>query len=121
MKNLITRFINFQIKLFKKLGWTAEKVPDKYHTYSSLYETRNTLFLFACLNHPNASWKSKKHIDGSKFEDFFIAGINTPDGQYTQHIPMDLWELFDVTEIPFAPAWDGHTSEDVGRLFSLIY
>jgi len=53
------------------------------------------------------------------FDDYFIVGIETPEGQFTYHYHKDDWEKFEVDELPTAPAWDGHTSEDVIRLLDL--
>ncbi len=73
--------------------------------------------------HKNRAWWSHKHSDGSQWEGWILAGIYTPHGMVTYHLP--------VTEIPFLPKgielpegkpWDGHTAEDVlTRLPSLNF
>ena len=52
-------------------------------------------------------------------DEWFIAGIETPKGQYTYHYDNG-WELFKVKELEFAPKWDGHRPADVARLLSLL-
>lgn len=120
MENLLTKGVNGLLKLMKKLGFNLN-VSDGYHTFDELYEDRTALFLHILLSYPEKAWKSKKHLDGSMFDGYFIAGINTPDGTYTYHVKDEFWELYDVYELPFSPEWDGHTRRDIGRLFSLIY
>ena len=73
-----------------------------------------------CNQNKSMSWKSKLHADGTMFDDFFIVGIDTPEGQFTYHYHIDNWDLFDVLELPNAPEYDGHTPGDVTRLHSLI-
>jgi hypothetical protein len=54
------------------------------------------------------------------FDDYFIVGIETPQGQYTYHYHLDNWNHFDVQELEKAPKWDGHKPEDITRLLTLI-
>ena len=49
-----------------------------------------------------------------------IVGINTPEGYFTYHYHLNHWDKFQVRELPNAPAWDGHTSDDILRLYSLL-
>lgn len=87
-------------------------ISDGYHTFNELYEHRHVLFSVIC-KHFNG-WKSKRHNDGTMFEGgWFIAGVNTPQGQATYHIPMRLWDDFKCEELAQAPEWDGHTADDV--------
>lgn len=53
------------------------------------------------------------------FKDYFIVGITTPDGDFTYHYHKDNWDLFNAKELDKARVWDGHTSDDITRLFSL--
>lgn len=87
------------------------EISDGYHTFNELYEHRHALFAAVCKM--SDSWKSKLHNDGTMFDGWFIAGINTPDGQATYHLPMRLYADFPAKEIDKAPVWDGHTSNDV--------
>ena len=41
-------------------------------------------------------------------------------GSYGADDKLDYWDLFEVEELPHAPAWDGHMPEDVTRLLSLL-
>lgn len=96
------------------------EVSDGDHTFNELYMHRTTLFnIILCQNKDNA-WKSKLHYDGTMFDDYFIAGVTTPEGEYTYHQHMDYWDKFDVEERERAPEWDGHKSEDIVRLYSLL-
>jgi len=90
-----------------------ENTSDGYHTFNELYEHRHSLFIALTKAYKNCSWKSKFHSDGSMFDGWFIAGIATTYGQATYHIPMRLWDEFDIDELPCAPPWDGHTADDV--------
>lgn len=90
------------------------KLSDGFHTFDELYEHRHTLFMVLYNQNLDIAWKSKLHPDGTMFEgDWFIAGLNLPNGAITYHIPMRLWDSFDGQELERAPEWDGHTAEDV--------
>ena len=92
---------------------SLSQVSDGYHTIEELYKHRNYLFL-ALLNAVDfPRWKSKKHNDGTEFDDWFIAGIDLPTDTITYHLPIYLWGLCNASTLQKAPKWDGHTSEDV--------
>lgn len=108
----------------------TNQISDGYHTFGELYEHRIALFRALCSmtldmdceqGAPDSAWKSKLHSDGSGFDGWFIAGINTePGDQMTYHIPMSEWDKWPGKELGAAPEWDGHTSADVlERLKSL--
>ena len=87
-------------------------LSDGYHTFNELYHHRAILFSVICNEHPDISWKSKLHHDGTMFDGMFIVGINTPEGQATYHYDINpYWDMFRVRELEKAPEWDGHTSE----------
>lgn len=90
-------------------------VSDSSHTFDELYTHRILLFLALMKSHPHGCWKSKKHQDGTMFDNYFIAGMQLPTGMITYHIPLNqFWDkLPEIQELEFAPEWDGHTSEDV--------
>lgn len=94
---------------------------DGYHTFNELYHHRAVLFSVICNDRPTQAWKSKLHDDGTMFEGMFIVGIETPGGQATYHYDIDpYWEMFDVSELPHAPKWDGHTPDEaIGRIGKL--
>ncbi|HFZ6679559.1 TPA: hypothetical protein ACJS0G_001609 [Streptococcus agalactiae] len=105
----------------KKKEMLKGDVSDGYHTFNELYYHRMVLFLVILKSNKNLSWKSKKHYDGTMYDDYFIVGINTPKGQFTYHYHSDYWGMFDgIQEIPNAPKWDGHKPDDVTRLLSLF-
>lgn len=87
------------------------ETSDGYHTFNELYEHRHALF--SIVVNVYDGWKSRKHSDGTEWEGWFIAGVQTPQGQATYHIPERLWEAYKCTELETAPEWDGHTSADV--------
>ena len=97
----------------------SSKVSDGYYTMDELYYHRGLLFSLVCNQNSKISWKSKKHSDDTMYNGMFIAGINTPEGQYTYHCEDDLWDLFHVKELSNAPEWDGHKPKDIVRLLSL--
>lgn len=89
------------------------EISDGYHTFNELYEHRHTLFRAVLHAHQDRAWKSLLHDDLTMFEGWFIAGIETPDGQATYHLPLRLYDSFEVKQLPTAPKWDGHTADDV--------
>ena len=89
---------------------------DGYHTFNELYHHRAVLFSVICNARPDIAWKSKKHHDGSMYDDMFIVGIDTPEGQATYHYDIEpYWGIFHVKELEFAPEWDGHTPDEAIR------
>jgi len=87
------------------------EISDGYHTFNELYEHRHALFSVVCAAFDG--WKSMLHEDGTMFDGWFIAGVNTPKGMATYHLPMSWWDKFAVTTLPKAPHWDGHTAQQV--------
>ena len=96
------------------------EVNDGSHSFNDLYWHRMVLFAYICNSNRERAWKSKLHHDGTMYDDYFIVGIQTPEGQFTYHYHIDWWDKFDVPHHLRAPQWDGHTSEDVVRLLSLL-
>lgn len=97
---------------------SVQDVSDGYHTFKELYIHRNMLFSIVCQK--CGGWKSRKHFDGTMFEGFFIAGVESPQGQITYHVENSLWNKFTITELKNAPQWDGHDSnEALARITSL--
>jgi hypothetical protein len=97
---------------------------DGYHTFNQLYHQRAILFATIVNQNKDISWKSYKHEDGKYCFDsngeWFIVGIDTPEGSYTYHYKTkDYWDYFQCEELPVGKHWDGHTEEDVTRLLSL--
>jgi hypothetical protein len=99
------------------------EVSDGYHTFNQLYHQRAILFATIVNQNKNISWKSYKHSDGKYCFDsngeWFIVGIDTPEGSYTYHYKKEYWDYFDCKELDCGKEWDGHTEEDVTRLLSL--
>lgn len=96
------------------------ETSDGYHTFNELYEHRHALFASLLKCYPDKAWKSKKHDDGTMFDGWFIAGIETREGQATYHIPLRLWDDFQAEVIHVAPKWDGHTPDDVIKRLSTL-
>lgn len=117
-----TETINIEIKYWKDQGLINTKdISDSYHTFEQLYHDRAILFAIICNTYKEKAFKSKLHADGTMFDDMFIVGLYTPEGTYTYHYNIEpYWDMYDVKEIEFAPEWDGHTREDIDRLFGLI-
>jgi len=97
------------------------ETSDGYHTFNELYHHRAVLFSVIVANYPDRAWKSKKHHDGTMYENMFIVGIDTPDGQATYHYDVDpYWDMFKCRVLDNAPEWDGHTPaqaiERIGKL-----
>lgn len=98
----------------------AGEISDGYHTFNELYFHRMILFSVICNQNKDKAWKSRKHADGTMYDDYFVVGITTPEGDYTYHYHKDYWDYFDVKVLEHAPKWDGHKPEDVTRLLSLV-
>lgn len=97
------------------------QVEDGYHTFDELYAHRVRLFSTLMKAHYEHAWWSHKHSDGSQWEGWIIAGIFTPEGMVTYHLPVtEIENLPDGCELPLGREWDGHTAGDVlDRLTSL--
>lgn len=99
------------------------EVSDGYHTFNQLYHQRAVLFACIVNQNKDRAWKSFKHSDGKYCFDsngeWFLVGIDTPQGSYTYHYDKKYWDMFDCKELPCGKEWDGHTEEDVTRLLSL--
>lgn len=119
-QELLTTFINDSILRAKELGLSTNNISDKWHTFGDLYYHR--MILTACLAKliKDHSWKSKLHHDGTMFEDSFIVGFDTPQGQYSYHYHLEYWNMFDIAELDKAPEYDGHKPDDIDRLLSLV-
>ena len=116
--NVLMELINEHFKLVDKLR--AGEISDGYHTFNELYHHRAVLFSVICNQNKDIAWKSKLHSDGTMYDEMFIVGINTPEGQYSYHYDINLWSLFDVKELDKAPEYDGHLPEDIERLKSIL-
>ncbi len=95
-------------------------ISDGSHTFKELYNHRCKLFAIICNSYQDLAWKSKLHSDSTMFDNYFIVGIFTPAGQFSYHYHIDNWDIFKVKELDLAPEWDGHSADDIDRLFSLI-
>lgn len=105
----------------------VSKISDGSHTFEELYDHRCVLFLalMKLVSEGKTEefgvqdvWFSKLHDDGSQFDGYIIVGVLTDSGQCTYHVKENpygilLRERTNVRELPNAPAWDGHNSQDV--------
>lgn len=91
-------------------------VTDSYHSFEELYAHRILLFIALMKSHPEISWKSRLHNDGTSYDGWFIAGMHLPSGDITYHISDKFWGMLqNINTIEKSPPWDGHTSEEVVR------
>lgn len=104
------------------IGGTFNKglISDGYHTFNELYYHRMVLFSVICNTYKEQAWKSWKHHDDTMYDDYFIVGLQTQEGQYTYHYHKDEWDMFKVKELDKAPEYDGHKPSDITRLISLL-
>lgn len=116
-REIIENLIKEHFEMLDKIK-TGE-LSDGYHTFNELYYHRAVLFSIICNEHKDVAYKSKKHHDGTMYDGMFIVGINTPQGQYSYHYDLNVWSMFDVPELEFAPEWDGHKPSDIERLISI--
>lgn len=90
------------------------EVSDGYHTFNELYAHRVRLFSALMNAFPESAWWSFQHHDGEQWDGWVLAGIDTPEGSVTYHLPeSEIQHLPQGTEIEFGKEWDGHTAEDV--------
>lgn len=92
------------------------EISDGYHTFNELYEHRHALFLALMQAHPDKSWISTKHHDGSEWDGWFIGGMELPAGPITYHLPIRLWYMATKTGaavLERGKEWDGHTAGQV--------
>jgi hypothetical protein len=97
------------------------KISDGFHTFDELYDHRIVLYIALCkaLKDQHIIFRTQIHSDGSKWEGWFLLGLNVGKGrQISYHLPMSYWEECDFARNPIAeglpvPKFDGHTSEDV--------
>ena len=87
------------------------ETSDGYHTFNELYEHRHALFSVVCAAF--GGWKSMLHENGTMFDGWFIAGVMTPKGMATYHLPLEWWPKFKAHIVRRAPHWDGHTAQQV--------
>lgn len=93
---------------------------DGYHTFDELYYHRMILFSVICNQNKEKAWKSRLHDDGTMFDDYFIVGITTEQGDYSYHYHKSEWDYFKVKELERAPVFDGHKPKDITRLLTLV-
>lgn len=113
-------------KLIKKVD--SNQVSDGFHTFEELYDHRIGLYLALCAmvawySDDFQVWKSRRHSDGTMWDDWFILGIGTKKGeQLTYHIPMEYWSKAFFAQTRYrAYKYDGHTSKDVLERLKKIY
>lgn len=108
-------------KLQLPYGVKVGDVSDGYHTFDDLYAHRVRLFSTLMHAYPHLSWWSRKQFDGQEFKGWVLAGITTPAGDVTYHLPeSEVTHLPPGTELEIGKEWDGHTGDDViKRLLSL--
>lgn len=116
----VVKLINGVTEKLKDDGIPRDKVSDGYHTFEELYYHRMILFSVICNQNEDKAWKSWFHDDGTMFEDYFIVGVETKEGQYTYHYHKNEWGNFHVKEMKYAPKWDGHGPSDITRLLSIL-
>jgi hypothetical protein len=98
-----------------------DDLSDGFHTFRQLYYQRMMLFATIVKQNREKAWKSLRHENGELCfgGDWFIVGIDTPEGTYTYHYETNYYSMFDCKELERAKHWDGHTEKDVIRLLSL--
>ena len=87
---------------------------DGYHTFNELYSHRHYLFSLLLRQNKDIAWKSLKHGDGSSYPNFFVAGIEFPQGVICYHLPLKLFDRLDyIKTLEQAPKWDGSSADDI--------
>jgi hypothetical protein len=92
---------------------TAGGISDGYHTFDELYEHRHVLFIQVLNANEGISFKTLLNDKKESWDGWFIAGINTPMGQATYHLPIKYWGKIKAQEVEYNSDYDGHNSTDV--------
>jgi hypothetical protein len=97
------------------------QISDGYHTFDELYAHRTALFAALMRSNPGYAWWAPRHADGTSFPGYILAGIRTPEGHATYHLPESAIPLMPYdSDYRSGVEWDGHTAADViKRLASL--
>jgi hypothetical protein len=116
-------FINTKIKT---TGVCTDLISDGYHTFGELYLHRIELWIALCKIkayqnvHNRLVWRSKLYQpavgeDYIDWDGWFVLGIGTIEGtQMSYKLPMSNWDDCNFcATLEKAPAFDGHTSQDV--------
>lgn len=94
--------------------WLANR---RVRSLGTFYAHRNALALalIEALREQYTCWKTRNHhhADNPIYADFFLVGIELPQGLVTYHVPNELWNDCRAVERQEAPPFDGHTPEDV--------
>lgn len=94
----------------------VSQLSDGYHTFAELYEHRHTLFAALLYAYAPLAFKTRRNQDGEEWPGWFIAGMDTPMGQLSYHMPDEWWDrLPNIAEVERNSGYDGHTSADVLR------
>ena len=95
-------------------------VSDGYHTFAELYEQRHCLFIALLMAHREIAFKTRRNDKGEQWDGWFIAGLDTPHGQITYHLPKSYWDLVPVEGRGRNATYDGHNStQAMARLLLL--
>ena len=104
-----------------KLPMPVDQVSDGYHTFKELYDHRHALWMLVLLHNRDHAFKTRKNQDGKEWPGWFIAGMNTPFGQITYHLPEKLWNKLSVPERERNADYDGHTpASALKRILELV-
>lgn len=118
------KYINSEVaRLKSEKLLRSKKISDGYHTFDDLYFVRMVMTKVIAETYKSFSVKSKKHHDNENdpmFEGSFIVVIETPKGQISYHYHLAHWDYFNIPEVLEAPKYDGHDTNDVIRLESLL-
>lgn len=89
---------------------------DENHTMPELYEYRMLYNALAFKHLPPEIpvMKSWRHSAGELCfgGGWFIVLAVLPNGQVSNHYSEEHWDLFDIPEVEFPPAYDGHSPEE---------
>lgn len=106
--------INNVIRSLEKQGEiNTNNIEDGSHSFGQVYFNRMILFAMFTTNYPKA-WRSKLHEDGTMFDNYFITGVELPNGKnLTYHYHESQWSYFDHVEtLPVAPSQDNDGKDE---------
>jgi hypothetical protein len=95
----------------------SKDVSDGSHTFYDLYEHRTALFLLVIAYNRKNSWWSHKDNNCEYCSPFILCGLILPKNKLEISYHLDnsyipLLESLGVKQLPIAPKYDGHSSQD---------
>ena len=88
--------------------------------WENMYYSRMLLFSVICKTYRQYAWRSKLRADGTEYDNYFMAGITTPKGDFSYYFKIQDWVFFkDLPEKGYVPKWAEGNPEDLLSLLDI--